>query len=58
MNSMHRRSFFLLPLAALGQTTQPPRKSPDIAVTLPSGKQIKVSEYAGKVLAVSFIVTT
>jgi hypothetical protein len=55
---MHRRSFFLLPLAALGQTTQPPRKSPDIAVTLPSGKQIKVSEYGGKVLAVSFIVTT
>jgi cytochrome oxidase Cu insertion factor (SCO1/SenC/PrrC family) len=59
---MLRRSFALLPFAAwsglpLG-ATDVPRKSPDLAVTLPSGKEIRLSDYSGKVLVLSFILTT
>jgi cytochrome oxidase Cu insertion factor (SCO1/SenC/PrrC family) len=59
---MLRRSFALLPLAAWTGLPQAaanvPRKSPDLAVTLPSGKEIRLSDYSGKVLVLSFILTT
>ena len=35
-----------------------PRKSPDFAVSLNSGKQIKLSDYSGKTVAMIFILTT
>ena len=36
----------------------PPRKSPDLAIQLTDGKQVKVSDYRGKVLCLVFILTT
>jgi peroxiredoxin len=35
-----------------------PRQSPDFAVKLTNGKQLKVSDYRGKVLCLAFILTT
>jgi peroxiredoxin len=35
-----------------------PRPAPDLAIPLPDGKQIKVSDYRGKVLCLTFILTT
>lgn len=35
-----------------------PRQSPDYTVQMPNGKQIKVSDYRGKVLCLTFILTT
>lgn len=37
---------------------QIPRQSPDFTVQLTDGKQIKVSDYRGKVLCLTFILTT
>ncbi len=37
---------------------QIPRQSPDFEVQLTNGKQIKVSDYRGKVLCLTFILTT
>lgn len=35
-----------------------PRPLPDISITLPGGGAVKLSQYRGKVLAFSFILTT
>jgi peroxiredoxin len=35
-----------------------PRPAPDLAIPLPDGKQVKVSDYRGKVLCLTFILTT
>ena len=35
-----------------------PRPSPDFTIPLPGGKQVKVSDYRGKVLCLVFILTT
>jgi len=35
-----------------------PRPAPDLAIPLPNGKQVKVSDYRGKVLCLMFILTT
>jgi peroxiredoxin len=35
-----------------------PRPAPDLAIPLPDGKQLKVSDYRGKVLCLTFILTT
>jgi thiol-disulfide isomerase/thioredoxin len=35
-----------------------PRPAPDLAIPLPGGKQVKVSDYRGKVLCLAFILTT
>ena len=35
-----------------------PRQSPDFAIQLTNGKQLKVSDYRGKVLCLTFILTT
>ena len=37
---------------------QIPRQSPDFAIRLTNGKEIKVSDYRGKVLCLTFILTT
>jgi peroxiredoxin len=37
---------------------QIPRQSPDFTIQLPNGKQIKISDYRGKVLGLTFILTT
>ena len=37
---------------------QVPRQSPDFAIQLSNGKQIKVSDYRGKVLCLTFILTS
>ena len=35
-----------------------PRQSPDFVIQLTNGKQVKVSDYRGKVLCLVFILTT
>src|ERR1700685_1678764 len=35
-----------------------PRAAPDLPIPLPSGKQVKISDYRGKVLCLAFILTT
>ncbi len=47
----------LLAASAAGAQTIP-RPSPDFAIQMPGGKQIKVSDYSGKVLCLVFILTT
>ena len=37
---------------------QIPRTAPDLTIPLPNGKQVKVSDYRGKVLVLGFILTT
>jgi Peroxiredoxin len=44
----------LLPL----QGAEVPRKSPEFAVLLPGGKQVLLSQYRGKVVALEFLFTT
>ena len=40
------------------QAAEIPRQSPDYSIQLTNGKQIKVSDYRGKVLCLTFILTT
>jgi thiol-disulfide isomerase/thioredoxin len=40
------------------QAAEIPRQSPDYSVQMMNGKQIKVSDYRGKVLCLTFILTT
>ena len=40
------------------QAAEIPRQSPDYTVQMQNGKQIKVSDYRGKVLCLTFILTT
>jgi hypothetical protein len=35
-----------------------PRPAPDLTIPLPGGKQVKLTDYSGKVLIVAFILTT
>lgn len=35
-----------------------PRAAPDLPIPLPNGKQVKISDYRGKVLCLAFILTT
>ncbi len=35
-----------------------PRPAPDVTIGLPGGKQLKVSDYRGKVVVLTFILTT
>lgn len=55
---MTRRQLILaggaLPLAAASV----PRPAPDFEVTLLTGRKVKLSDYRGKVLLFSFILTT
>lgn len=46
--------FVVCPASA---TAPVPRKSPDLTITQPSGKQMKLSGFAHKVVAVEFLVT-
>lgn len=59
---MSRRcfSFFaMLPLLVMvGNAAQLPRKAPELPITLPDGKPVQLSQYKGKVIAVSYILTT
>jgi len=48
---------FVLAAAPLW-AAQIPRQSPDFTIQLTNGKQIKVSDYRGKVLGLTFILTT
>jgi peroxiredoxin len=55
------RAPFIAPLIlATGSiwAAQLPRQSPDFPIEISSGKQIKVSDYRGKVLCLVFILTT
>lgn len=58
---MRRKSFLsllaapLLPFEAAAQVGTP---ALDIAVSLPNGKSIKLSDYKGKVVSFAFILTT
>ncbi|MBZ5617218.1 MAG: TlpA family protein disulfide reductase [Acidobacteriia bacterium] len=46
----------ILPLVAAAANL--PRKSPELAINLQDGKQVLLSQYKGKVVAVCFILTT
>jgi hypothetical protein len=35
-----------------------PRPAPELAIALPDGKQLRVSEYRGKAVILTFILTT
>ena len=55
------RANIIVTLAALVSSAfaaEIPRKSPDFMVQLLDGRQIKVSDYRGKVLCLVFILTT
>jgi len=45
-------------LTAVMPAADIPRAAPDLPIPLPNGKQIKVSDYRGKVLCLVFILTT
>jgi hypothetical protein len=45
-------------LAGVAFAADVPRKSPEFAVLLPNGSQVRVSDYRGKVLCLAFILTT
>jgi peroxiredoxin len=45
-------------LAASAQAAEIPRKSPDFTINLGAGKQVKLSQYQGKLVALLFILTT
>jgi len=57
-----RRTFvvaaLLLVAAAHLPAAKVPRPAPDFTFSLPNGKQIKLSEFKGQVLAVEFLLTT
>lgn len=44
-------------VAALAQAAQIPRRSPEFGINLPGGKQVLLSQYRGKVVALVFILT-
>jgi hypothetical protein len=55
------RSKILIALALLvgaAFAADVPRQSPEFAVQLPDGNQVRVSDYKGKVLCLVFILTT
>jgi hypothetical protein len=55
-----RAKIMVLFAALLGSAfaAEIPRKAPDFAVQLTDGKQVRVSDYRGKVLSLVFILTT
>jgi hypothetical protein len=53
-----RRAIFMLALAGSTFGTQIPRKSPEFVISLGGDKQLLVSQYRGKVLCLTFILTT
>jgi hypothetical protein len=56
MRGSHLAAVALLTASAV--SAQIPRPSPDFAVQLGGGKQVKISDYRGKVLCFVFILTT
>jgi len=44
--------------AAVMPAAEIPRAAPDLPIPLPNGKQVKISDYRGKVLCLAFILTT
>jgi len=57
-----RRAFRVAALLSVAAMCLPaakvPRPAPDFTFSLPNGKQIKLSEFKGQVLAVEFLLTT
>lgn len=49
-------SVLLLSLAAFA--AELPRKAPELTIPLPTGGQVKLSDYRGKVVVLAFILTT
>jgi len=45
-------------MALAGRAADVPRKAPDLAIHMNSGKDVPVSSYRGKVVCVAFILTT
>jgi len=56
--SMRATIIATLVLASAAFAAEIPRKAPDFAVQFPDGKQMKVSDFRGKVLCLVFILTT
>jgi hypothetical protein len=48
----------ILASAATGHAADVPRKAGDITITLLNGRKVKPQDFAGKVLSLSFILTT
>lgn len=55
---MMRTLALALGLILLGSAAEIPRKAGDIDITLPDGKKISPADYRGKVLCLTFILTT
>ena len=45
-------------LTVLAGAAEIPRKPAEIDITLPDGKKVSIEEYRGKVLCLTFILTT
>ncbi len=48
----------LLIVTFAGRAAEIPRKAPELIIRLPGGKQIKLSDFRGKVVALEFLLTT
>ena len=48
----------ILSVAVTGCAADAPRKAPELMIALPTGGQIKLSDYRGKVVVLAFILTT
>lgn len=57
MKNLRRLCVFSLFVAGLAGAAQVPRRSPEFAVSLNGGRQILLSQYKGKVIAMLFILT-
>ncbi len=55
---MTRRMLGAILASAAGHAADIPRKAGDITVTLMNGRKVKPQDFAGKVLSLSFILTT
>jgi hypothetical protein len=54
-----RRAILTLVLTVVAASAiEIPRKSPEFVIMLPADKQLLVSQYRGKVLCLTFILTT
>ena len=45
-------------LTVLAGAAEVPRKAPDVDITLPDGRKVNIGDYRGKVLCLTFILTT
>jgi hypothetical protein len=55
---MTRRNLILSAMPPSLVAADTPRPAPDISVSLPDGRQLRLADYRGKVVSFAFILTT